>query len=175
MSYGGPLPFGQRLRAAIWPAVRFAILCAAVFLVAIGYGLFARAFAPLPRSATALAVLALPPAATAGVLAFAIDVLLPRTGRIARGALMAVTLAAAAPLASAAVFSLQFRSNYPAEYPPVWTQDGFHNLVWTGVATLYMFAVTGTRLFLPLGPVALGLVAVWFALRSGPATARTAN
>lgn len=162
---GPALALWLRFGAAFWPTIRFAILCGIVFTVAIGYGLYAKGFAPLPKSTIALAILAVPPAVAAGIFAYAIDITLPCAGRVARGLLMAALLAAFAPIASAGVFALQFRTSYPADFEPVWTETGFHQFVWTGIATLYMFAVSGLRLYLPWGPAALVGVAIYFALR----------
>jgi hypothetical protein len=160
---------GARLRLAFVPNLRFALASALVLLIAIGASLYANGYAAQPRTGIALAILTLPPAVVAGIAGYVIDAAIPRAGRIARGFSMAFALATFGVLASAGVFSLAYRATYPVAFQPIWTDIGFHQLAWTGIATLYLFAVTGVRLLLPWGPVAAIGLAAWYALRVGPA------
>ncbi|TCT06493.1 hypothetical protein EDC22_11176 [Tepidamorphus gemmatus] len=147
----------KRLRAAIRPALAWSGLAALMGLAAVGLGLWQRGFGLLPRTAIALAVLALPPAVVVGLAAISLDTLLPRLQRKGRAIGMALLLFSLGPLASAAVFSLIYRQTYPVGFQPIWTEVGFHQLAWTGIATLVLFAAHGLRLYLPFGPIA-GLV-----------------
>jgi hypothetical protein len=162
----GPVPpFRRRLRSAVWPAVRFALLCALAFLVAVALSLRAHGFAPLPRTGIALAVLALPPALVGGVAAWAFDVVLPRAGRIARGIQMGFTLSLVGPAASAAVFGLVYRVAYPDAFADFWTKAGLHETIWTAISTTYLYLIAGPKLYLPWTPVAVLALLVAYAFR----------
>lgn len=147
-------PWRHRLRAAVRPALAWTVVAALMFLAAIALGLWQRGFGLLPRTFIALAILALPPAVVAGLAALAIDTLLPRLRLAGRAICMAVLLFVLGPPASAGTFSLLYRQTYPVDFQPIWTEIGFHQLAWTGIATLVLFAANGLRLYLPWAPLA---------------------
>lgn len=158
-------PWPARLRASLRPALGIAVVAAALFLAAVGLGLWQRGFGALPRTFVALAILALPPAVVAGLAAVAVDTLLPRLRTLGRAAAMLALLLAFGPPASAGVFSLQYRTTYPVDFQPIWTEVGLHQLAWTGIATLVLFAANGLRLFLPWAPLAALAVAAMYGRR----------
>ncbi len=158
-------PWRQRLRAAVRPALAWTAIAALMFLAAIGLGLWQRGFGLLPRTFIALAILALPPAVVAGFAALAIDTLLPRLRLAGRAIAMALLLFALGPIASAGAFSLLYRQTYPVDFQPIWTEIGFHQLAWTGIATLVLFASNGLRLYLPWAPLAGFALSLLYGLR----------
>lgn len=157
-------PWRRRVGAALGPALGWTGLAALMCLVAVGLGLWQRGFGLLPRTFVALAILALPPAVVVGLAAIAIDTLLPRLRLPGRAIGMALLLFSFGPLASAGVFSLIYRQTYPVDFQPIWTEVGFHQLAWTGIATLVMFAANGLRLYLPFAPIAGFALALLYGL-----------
>lgn len=155
----------HRLRTAFRPAIGFALICAILFGLAGAIGLSFKGFALFSRSMIALAVLTLPPALAAGLFAYAIDVLLPRRGAWLRGSVMLAGLALFGPLASAGVFLLQYRYAYPIAHEPLWTETGFHQFAWTGIASIVLFGLHGMPLYWPWAVPAVLIAAIWFARR----------
>ncbi len=165
----------RRLRAAVGPSLLFGGTCAFVLLPAVGYSLYFKGFAPyLTRTGIALLVLALPPAIVAALAAFLIDCLLPVASRVRRGLLMAFALIVLGPGASIGFFNLAYRLAYPGEFDPVWTKAGLHDVVWTAIATAYLFLISAPLLYWPWALYAALALAVAFALRR-PAMGRFAR
>ena len=160
--------FSRRFRIALMPAIGFALACAVLFCLAGAIGLYLKGFALLPRSGIAIAVLALPPALAAGLVAYAIDILMPRRSAWLGGIGMAAAIATLGPVASAGAFSLQYRYTYPVAYEPLWTEIGFHQFAWTGIATIVLFGLHGLPLYWPWALPAVLLAAFYFARRPVP-------
>ena len=154
----------RRLRAAVAPSVLFGAACALVLLLAVAYSLYAKGFAPsFTRTALALVVLALPPVLVAALAAWLIDCLLPVAGRVARGLLMGCAIIVLGPGASIGLFNLAYMLTYPAGFDPIWTKAGLHDVVWTAIATAYLFLISAPLLYWPWALYAALALAVAFA------------
>jgi hypothetical protein len=165
----------RRLRAAVGPSLLFGGACALVLLLAVGFSLYSKGFAPFfTRTGIALLVLALPPALVAALAAYLIDCLLPHARKVARGLLMGFALIALGSGASAAAFNLVYRLTYPGEFAPFLSKAGLHEAIWTGISTTYLFLISAPLLYWPWGLIAALALAAAFALRR-PAMGRFAH
>lgn len=63
---------------------------------------------------------------------------------------------------SAFLFAMQYRLYYSQWHMSMFSIGWFFQLVFTGASALYLFAVQGLRLLLPLGPLFLAIAALAF-------------
>jgi len=155
----------RRLVRGLGAALRFAALCAVVLVPVVGFSLYSKGFGALPRTAIALAVLALPPALAGGLVTYAVAVFMPRMGSALRGATMLFGLFAIGPLASIAAFGFAYRLGYPGHSAALLSKSGLLDAAWTVVSATYLFLIFAPLLYLPWTPVAGLALAVYFALR----------
>ena len=63
---------------------------------------------------------------------------------------------------TALLFALQYRLYYSQWHMPVFSIGWFFQLFFTGLSALYLFAVQGLRLLLPVAPIGLIIAAITF-------------
>ena len=68
---------------------------------------------------------------------------------------------------TAFLFALQYRLYYSQWHMPTFSIGWFFQMFFTGLSALYLFAVQGLRLLLPLAPLGLFIAAIIFA-KTGP-------
>jgi hypothetical protein len=127
-------------------------------------GLLARGW-QTPSSMAAVAALFAAGAAVAFPLAYAATRLAGgrRAERRFAVAMLAFTLATIG--ATAALFALQYRAYYAHWHGPAFSKLWTIQFVFTAAAAVAQFAISGVRLYFPLGFAALLLVSAWFARR----------
>lgn len=104
--------------------------------------------------------------ALGGALAFPVALYVTRLlardgGPDRRFAAAFVAFGLASVLGTAFVFSMQYRIYYAQWHQPFPSVIWFFQLIFTGAAAVYQFAALGTRMFFPVGFVALFLVSWW--------------
>ncbi|WP_378942735.1 hypothetical protein [Mesorhizobium sp. ANAO-SY3R2] len=109
--------------------------------------------------------------ALGGALAFPLGWTLARLlwrGRSTEAAFAAafVSIAVTTIGLTALLYVLHYRIDYPDGHSHPLTISWAFDLMFSGLAALYQFAVLGIRLYFPLGFAALFAAAVWFARRS---------
>lgn len=109
--------------------------------------------------------------ALGGVLAFPFGWTLARLLSRGRGAETAFAAAFASFSImtvglTALLYAIQYRSYYAEWHADPLTVTWAFQLVFTGLAAFYQFAVLGLQLYFPLGFAALFAAALWFARRS---------
>jgi hypothetical protein len=105
------------------------------------------------------AAMAFAPAFTlAGVLAGS-------RGRTVRLAAALLSFGGLTVCVTAALYALQYRSYYAAFHDPVFTVTWGVQQAFTTAGALYQFAVSGVRLYMPVGLAAMFVTGLWFALR----------
>ncbi len=67
---------------------------------------------------------------------------------------------------TALIFALQYRIYYSQWHMPVFSIGWFFQLLFTGLSALYLFAVQGLRILLPLAPLGLLIAAAIFVKRA---------
>jgi hypothetical protein len=100
-------------------------------------------------------------------LAFPLGLTLARVAALGRSAetafaSMFLAMSLSTVGVTAALFALQYRQYYAAWHADFLTITLVFQLVFTALTALVQFAVLGTRLFFPLGFVALFLGSLWF-------------
>ena len=66
---------------------------------------------------------------------------------------------------TALAFAILYRSYYAEWHAPAFTITWIFQLVFTTASAIGQFAVLGTRLYFPLGFVALGAISAWIAMK----------
>lgn len=158
--------FRARLRQSR-PSLQATLVGAAIWAAAMGgSALFDLVLAHWETPASIRTIVAL--FALGGALAFPPALMLARFLSLGRRPEVAfasafLSLAVVTIAVTASLYALQYRRYYAEWHADAFTVTWAFQLVFTGLVSLYQFAVLGLRLYFPFGFVALFAAALWFA------------